>query len=151
MVRVICSNTFTTVMKKLTEKYRHSEGVTERLLSTTAIVEYVDGAMKKYSEYAETLVSAPCSAAQFKQAVEAIYGKETKDLRQSFVDQLNNLFYNGKGNEGKSFYDAFNAVTEHAAHYSRKTKDARMNYAQFGAGANTNRRAMAVLTEMAAV
>jgi phage/plasmid-like protein (TIGR03299 family) len=151
MVRIICQNTFTSVMKKLTEKYRHSEGVTERLLSTTAIVDYVDGAMKKYSEYAETLVSAPCSAAQFKQAVEAIYGKETKDLRQSFVDQLNNLFYNGKGNEGKSFYDAFNAVTEHAAHYSRKTKDARMNYAQFGAGATTNRRAMAVLTEMATV
>jgi phage/plasmid-like protein (TIGR03299 family) len=151
MVRIICQNTFTSVMKKLTEKYRHSEGVTERLLSTTAIVDYVDSAMRKYSEYAETLVSAPCSAAQFKQAVEAIYGKETKDMRQSFVDQLNNLFYNGKGNEGRTMYDCFNAVTEHATHYSRKSKDARMNYAQFGAGANTNRRAMAVLTEMATV
>ena len=151
LVRVICSNTFTTVMKKLTEKYRHSEGVTERLLSTTAIVEYVDGAMKKYSEYAVTLALAPCSASQFKQAVEAIYGKETKDMRQSFVDQLNNLFYNGKGNEGKTMYDCFNAVTEHATHYSRKSKDARMNYAQFGQGATTNRRAMAVLTEMATV
>ena len=107
--------------------------------------------MRKYSEYAETLVSAPCSAAQFKQAVEAIYGKETKDMRESFVSQLNNLFYSGKGNEGKTMYDCFNAVTEHSSHYSRKSKDARMNYAQFGAGATTNRRAMQVLTEMAAV
>ncbi len=151
MVRVICSNTFTSVMKKLTEKYRHSEGVTERLLSTTAIVDYVDGAMKKYSEYAVDLALAPCSASQFKQAVEAIYGKEIKDMRESFVSQLNNLFYNGKGNEGRTMYDCFNAVTEHASHYSRKSKDARMNYAQFGAGATTNRRAMAVLTEMATV
>ena len=151
MVRVICSNTFNSVMKKLTEKYRHSEGVTERLLSTTAIVDYVDGAMRKYSEYAETLASAPCSAAQFRQAVEAIYGKETKDMRQSFVDQLNNLFYNGKGNEGKTMYDALNSVTEWNDHYSRKSKDARVNYSQFGAGANTSRRAMGVLLELATV
>jgi phage/plasmid-like protein (TIGR03299 family) len=150
-VRVICSNTFTTAMKKLNEKFRHSEGVTERVLNSTAIVDYVDGAMRKYSEYAETLAAAPCSAAQFKQAVEAIYQKPADKLRDSFVSQLNNLFYNGKGNEGKSFYDAFNAVTEHATHYSRKSKDARMNYSQFGQGAATNRRAMAVLTEMATV
>jgi phage/plasmid-like protein (TIGR03299 family) len=151
MVRVICSNTFTTVMKKLTEKYRHSEGVTERLLSTTAIVEYVDGAMKAYSKHAETLASAPCSPLQFARAVEAIYQKPVDKMRDNFVAQLNHLFYNGKGNEGKTMYDAFNACTEHSTHYSRKSKDARMNYSQFGQGAAINRRAMAVLTEMATV
>jgi phage/plasmid-like protein (TIGR03299 family) len=151
MVRVICSNTFNSVMKKLTEKYRHSEGVTERLLSTTAIVEYIDGAMRKYSEYVETLASAPCSAAQFKQAVESIYQKPVEGMRDNFVAQLNHLFYNGKGNEGKTMYDALNSVTEWNDHYSRKSKDARMNYSQFGAGANTSRRAMVVLTEMATV
>jgi phage/plasmid-like protein (TIGR03299 family) len=151
MVRVICNNTFTAIMKKLTEKFRHSEGVTERVLNTTAIVDYVDGAMRKYAEHAETLAGARCTNAQFKQAVEAIYGKEIKDLRSSFVDQLNNLFYNGKGNEGRTMYDAFNACTEHSSHYSRKSVDARMNYSQFGAGAAINRRAMAVLTEMATV
>jgi hypothetical protein len=107
--------------------------------------------MKKYSEYAVTLALAPCSASQFKQAVEAIYGKETKDLRESFVAQLNYLFYNGKGNEGKTMYDALNSVTEWNDHYSRKTKDARINYSQFGAGANSSRRAMSVLLEMAEV
>ncbi len=151
MVRVICSNTFTAVMKKLTEKYRHSEGVTERLLSTTAIVDYVDGAMKKYSEYAETLAAAPCSASQFKQAVEAIYGKETKDMRQSFVDKLNANFYNGIGTEGKSFYCAFNSITQWNTHDSRKSEGARMNYAQFGQGAAIGRKAMAVMLELATV
>jgi phage/plasmid-like protein (TIGR03299 family) len=150
-VRVICSNTFTTAMKKLNEKFRHSEGVTERVLSSNAIVEYVDGAMRKYSEYAETLAAAPCSAAQFKQAVEAIYQKPVDKLRDNFVSRLNANFYNGIGTEGKSFYDAFNSVTQFNTHDSRKSKDARLNYSQFGAGAVINRRAMAVLTEMATV
>ncbi len=151
MVRVICSNTFTAAMKKLNEKFRHSEGVTERVLNSTAIVDYVDGAMKKYAEYAETLASAPCSPLQFARAVEAIYQKPVDKLRDNFVSQLNNLFYNGKGNEGKTFYDALNSVTEWNDHYSRKSKEARMNYSQFGAGVNTSRRAMSVLLEMAAV
>jgi phage/plasmid-like protein (TIGR03299 family) len=151
MVRVICSNTFTTVMKKLTEKYRHSEGVTERLLSTTAIVDYVDSAMRKYSEYVETLASTRCTPLQLSRAVEEIYQQPADKMRDSFVSQLNNLFYNGKGNEGRTMYDAFNAVTEFSTHYSRKTKDGRFNYSNFGKGAEINRRAMAVLTEMATV
>jgi phage/plasmid-like protein (TIGR03299 family) len=151
MIRVICSNTFTAAMKKLNEKFRHSEGVTERVLSSTAIVDYVDGAMKKYSEYAETLASAPCSASQFKQAMEAIYGKETKDMRQSFIDKLNANFYNGIGTEGKSFYCAFNSITQFNTHDSRKSKDARLNYSQFGQGAAISRKAMSVMLELAAV
>jgi phage/plasmid-like protein (TIGR03299 family) len=151
MIRVICQNTFQAATKKLTEKYRHSEGVTEKVLGSTAIVEYVDGAMRKYSEYAETLAAAPCSASQFKQAVEAIYGKETKDLRENLVAKLNANFYNGIGTEGKSFYCAFNSITQFVTHDSRKSKEARMNYSQFGQGAAISRRAMQVLTEMAAV
>jgi hypothetical protein len=107
--------------------------------------------MEKYSEYVETLAGARCTETQFKQAVENIYGKKEGDMRDSFVSQLNNLFYNGRGNEGKTMYDAFNAVTEYATHYSRKSVEGRFNYANFGKGADLNRRAMAVLAEMAAV
>jgi hypothetical protein len=67
------------------------------------------------------------------------------------VSQLNNLFYNGKGNVGRTYYDAFNAVTEYATHFSRKDSAGRFNYANFGKGADINRRALAVLTEMATV
>ena len=149
--RVICSNTFAMAYKDIGEKFRHSAGVTDRVLESTAVVDYVNSAMQKYSEYVETLAGARCTNAQFKQAVEEIYGKKTESLRDSFVSQLNSLFYGGKGNEGKTFYDAFNAVTEYATHYSRKSSDGRYNYANFGKGADINRRAMAVLTEMATV
>jgi len=147
--RVICGNTFSMAYRDIGEKFRHSAGVTERVLESTAIINYVNDAMRKYSEYVETLADTKCTSTQFKQAVEQIYGKPADKLRDSFVDQLNNLFYNGKGNSGKTMYDCFNAVTEYATHYSRKNADGRFNYANFGKGADINRRAMAVLTEMA--
>ena len=147
--RVICSNTFAMAYRDIGERFRHSVGVTERVLESTAVINYVNDAMRKYSEYVETLADTKCTSTQFKEAVENIYGKSTDKLRGSFVDQLNNLFYNGKGNSGKTMYDAFNAVTEFATHYSRKSADGRFNYSNFGRGAELNRKAMAVLTEMA--
>jgi hypothetical protein len=72
-------------------------------------------------------------------------------MRDSFVSQLNSLFYGGKGNEGKSFYCAFNAITEYASNYSRKSVTGRFQYANFGQGARVNQRAMRVALDLAAV
>jgi len=149
--RVICGNTFTMAYSDLGERYRHSTGVNEKVLDSKAVINYVNGAMAKYAEYAETLASARCTHTQFTEAVEKIYNKDTSNMRDSFVSQLNNLFYNGKGNEGKTMYDAFNSLTEYASNYSRKTVTGRFQYSNFGQGANINQRAMAVLSEMAAV
>ena len=149
--RVICGNTFTMAYSDLGEKFRHQAGVNEKVLSSTAVIDYVNGAMKKYSEHVETLANARCTSTQFKEAVEKIYSKDTANMRDSFVAQLNNLFYNGKGNEGRTMYDGFNAITEYASNYSRKTPAGRLNYSNFGQGARINQRAMRVLTEMAAV
>jgi len=147
--RVICGNTFTMAYSGIGEKYRHSTGVNEKVLDSKAVINYVNGAMKRYSEYVEQLAVTKCSPAQFVTAVEKIYDKEYSKLRH--IETLNNLFYNGKGNEGKTFYDAFNSLTEYASNYSRKTVTGRFQYSNFGQGANINQRAMAVLTEMAAV
>ena len=149
--RVICGNTFSMAYKDINEKYRHNAGVNERVLESTAVLNYVNGAMETYAKYVEKLATTPCSGVQFKSAVGLVYGKDTEKMRDSFVDQLNNLFYNGKGNEGKTFYDAFNAITEYGSNYSRKSESGRFQYANFGTGAKVNLRAMSVLTELAAV
>jgi len=147
--RVICGNTFTMAYSGIGEKYRHSTGVNEKVLDSKAVINYVNGAMKRYSEYVEQLAVTKCSPAQFVTAVEKIYGKEYSKLRH--IETLNNLFYNGKGNEGKTFYDTFNSLTEYASNYSRKTVTGRFQYSNFGQGARINQRAMRVLTEMVAV
>jgi phage/plasmid-like protein (TIGR03299 family) len=147
--RVICGNTFAMAYSDLSEKYRHQAGVNERVLASTAVLDYVNGAMLKYSEYVETLAAKPCSSLQFRNALEAIYEKEESKLRN--VETLNNLFYNGAGNEGKTFYDALNSITDFASNQSRRTVSGRFAYSNFGTGARINQRAMRVLTEMAAV
>jgi phage/plasmid-like protein (TIGR03299 family) len=149
--RVICGNTFAMAYSDLSEKYRHQAGVNERVLESTAVINYVNGAMRKYAEYVDKLATTRCTETQFKNAVSEIYQKDTSKMRDSFVSQLNSLFYSGRGNEGKTFYDAFNAVTEYASNYSRKSVAGRFNYSNFGQGARINQRAMRVLTEMAAV
>jgi len=150
-VRVICSNSFALAMTQLGERFRHSAGVTEKVLSSQAVVNFVNDAMEAYSKRVETLSTTPCSAGQFQQVIEEVTGKDIKNVRESVVSTLNNLFYNGKGNEGKTMADAFNAWTEFASHHARKTTSGNFFYSQFGAGATANKKAMAVLTEMAAV
>ena len=149
--RVICGNTFAMAYADIAERYRHTTGVNERVLSSKAVLDYVNGAMQTYSEKVETLANSRCSGSQFRNALERIYNKDLGKMRVSFVDQLTTLFYEGKGNEGKTFYDAFNSLTEYASNYSRKSKAGKFNYSQFGQGARVNTRAMNVLTEMAAV
>jgi phage/plasmid-like protein (TIGR03299 family) len=151
MHRVICGNSFTAAYREIGQRFRHTEGVTERFLSSSAVIDFVDEAMKVYAGKVETLAKTPCSGTQFRNALELIYQKEVKDMRESFIDKLNHLFYNGAGNEGRTMYDCFNSVTEYSNHHARKTISGNYYYANFGQGANAGRRAMEVLTELSAV
>lgn len=151
MTRVICGNTFASAYSDISEKYRHSSGVTGRVLESTFVIDYVNGAMKTYSDYMEKLAVAKCTGSQFRAYVEQVYNKPVDTMRDSFVSQLNNLFYSGKGNEGKTYHDAFAALTEYASNYSRKTASGRFLYSQFGQGARINNRALSAALELAAV
>ena len=151
MTRVICGNTFASAYSDISEKYRHSAGVTERVLESTFVIDYVNSAMKQYSDYVEKLAGARCTGSQFRTFIEEVYNKPADKMRDSFVSQLNTLFYSGKGNEGRTFYDGFNALTEYASNYSRKSVTGRFQYANFGQGSRINQRAMRVALEMAAV
>jgi hypothetical protein len=151
MTRVICGNTFTAAYSDISERYRHSAGVTDRVLESTFVLDYVNGAMSTYAKYMETLAGARCTGSQFKEFIGQVYGKNTDKMRDSFVSQLNNLFYNGAGNEGKTMHDAFCSVTEYASNYSRKSTSGRFLYSQFGQGARINNRALRVGLELAAV
>jgi len=147
--RVICGNTFAMAYSDLSERYHHRVGVNDRILESTSVLNYVNGCMDAYSTKVEKLASTTCTSGQFRTAMESIYQKEASKMRN--IDRLNQLFYGGRGNEGKTFYDCFNAVTEYATHYSRKTADGRFNYSNFGQGSRINIRAMRVLTELASV
>lgn len=147
--RVICGNTFSMAYANIGERFRHSEGVNDRILESTAVLDFVGKAMRKYTANVERIANSSCTAAQFRSFLEATYGKEVGNMRN--VEKLNELFYRGAGNEGKSFYDALNSVTDFSSNQSRKTVAGRFNYANFGQGSRINQRAMEVALEMASV
>lgn len=147
--RIICGNTFVMAYKNLGARFRHSEGVNAKVLESQEVLNYVNGAMEVYSKQVETLADKVCTIGSFHKAVEAIHGKELDKMRN--IEVLNNLFYNGQGNEGKTYYDAFNAITEFGSNKSRRTVEGRFNYVNFGSGARVNQRAMEVLSEFATV
>jgi phage/plasmid-like protein (TIGR03299 family) len=147
--RIWCSNTFVMAYKDLGARFRHSEGVNTKVLESQEVLNYVNGAMEVYSKQVEVLASNTCTIGSFHKAIEAIHGKELEKMRN--IEVLNNLFYNGTGTEGKTYYDAFNAITEFGSHKSRRTVEGRFNYVNFGSGARVNQRAMEVLTEFANV
>jgi phage/plasmid-like protein (TIGR03299 family) len=149
MVRVICGNTFAMAYGDLSERYRHEEGVTARVLNSKAVLDFVNTSMAKYTEQSERLASTACTPSQFQKAMEAVFQKEAKKMEN--IEVLNKLFHSGAGNEGRTFYDAFNAVTDWNSNHARKSANTRFNYANFGTGARVNERAMRVLTELAAV
>jgi phage/plasmid-like protein (TIGR03299 family) len=146
-VRVICGNTFAMAYAGIGERYRHMMGVNEKVLDSKAVINYVNAAMGKYAEHVETLAKTPCSPGQFNRAMSEIFDKDAAKIKQ--IQTLNDLFYNGAGNEGRTYYDAFNAVTDFSSNRSRRDSAGRFNYANFGAGSNLNQRAMRVLTELA--
>jgi phage/plasmid-like protein (TIGR03299 family) len=147
--RVICGNTFAMAYADLSERFRHSTGVNERVLNSKSVINYVNGTMEVYAKNVEVLDNTPCSPGQFQKAVEKIYQKDAEKLKN--YEMLNNLFYNGAGNLGRSYYDAFNALTDFNSNRARKTEASKFNYVQFGQGSRVNQRAMNVLSELVAV
>lgn len=150
-VRVWCSNTFAMAYQGLDLKFRHSEGVTGRVLESKAVIEYVNSNMAIYSQNVTQLARSTCSTDNFHTLLETVYKKPVKDMKREFVSKMNKLFYEGAGTEGKTYYDAFNAITDYSSNHSKKHSDSRFNYANFGQGSTFNSRAMEVALEMATV
>ncbi|ATW62726.1 putative alpha/beta hydrolase [Synechococcus phage S-CBWM1] len=145
-VRIVCENTFAAAQEDLL-KFSHVGDGKEEFLNSRVIADFVDGEMGVYARNAETLASEACSAGRFQEFLKGVYQKDELDKIRN-VDRLNALFYEGAGNEGRTMYDALNAVTEYSSHFSRKEADSRFKYVNFGEGSKINSRAMEVALAM---
>lgn len=147
--RVICGNTFAMAYADISEKFRHTLGVNDRVLETKAVSDYVTVCMNKYTNHIERLANRSCSMGDFHTSLEQIFEKRVKEIKQ--IEKLEQLFRSGRGNEGKSLYDAFNAVTDFTSNEARKSAKSRFQYVNFGSGNRINQRAARVFGELATV
>jgi hypothetical protein len=145
--RVICGNTFALAYSDISEKFRHQAGVNEKVLETQAVNNYVNACMGKYAQSVERLANRRCDASDLRTAIDRVFGEKFDAEKK---ERVRTLFHNGRGNEGASLYDAFNAITDFTSHEVRKTSKAQFQYVNFGSGARINERAFRVLNEMVA-
>ena len=146
--RVICGNTFAMAYSDISEKFRHTIGVNDRVLETKAVSDYVTICMDKYTSYVERMANRSCSKGEFHQSLEKIFQKRVNEIKQ--IEKLDELFTRGRGNEGVSFYDAFNAITDFTSNVARKSAKTQFQYVNFGSGNRLNQRAFQVLSAAAA-
>ena len=146
--RVICGNTFAMAYSDISEKFRHTIGVNDRVLETKAVSDYVTVCMDKYTQFVERMANRRCSKGEFHQSLEQIFNKRASEIKQ--IEKLDELFTRGRGNEGVSFYDAFNAVTDFTSNVARKSTKTQFQYVNFGTGNRLNQRALQVLSAAAA-
>jgi phage/plasmid-like protein (TIGR03299 family) len=147
--RVVCGNTFAMAYADISERLRHTVGVNERVLETKAISDYVNICMSKYSDNIERLANRSCSIGDFHQTLEQSFQKRLKEMKSTQVDKLEDLFRRGRGNEGKSLYDAFNAITDFTSNEARKSAKTRLQFVNFGTGNRVNQRALRSLNALA--
>jgi phage/plasmid-like protein (TIGR03299 family) len=147
--RVICGNTFAMAYSDISEKFRHTVGVNDRVLETSAVSDYVSVCMDKYSSYVERMANRSCSKGEFHQSLGKIFQKRVNEIKQ--IEKLDELFTRGRGNEGVSIYDGFNSVTDFTSNVARKSKKAQFQFVNFGTGSRLNQRALRVFSELASV
>ena len=94
------------------------------------------------------MANRSCSTGEFHQSLEKIFQKRVTEIKQ--IEKLYELFTRGRGNEGVSFYDAFNAITDFTSNVARKSAKTQFQYVNFGSGNRLNQRALQVLSAAAA-
>jgi hypothetical protein len=87
-----------------------------------------------------------------KQYIKQVLGMPEKDEEQSTrsrntLELVTGLFDQGKGNHGKTFWDAYNGVTEYLAYHKGRTNESRMGSLWFGQNAQVNQTALNVAVE----
>ena len=122
-VRVVCSNTFQLGMAEMSTRLRHGMRLQDEAARITEITDYIQRGMDRFSEASEKLATTPCNPLQLEHIVEQTYGKPAESVRA--MNNIRSLFISGRGNEGKTLWDAFNGVTEFLTHHSQKDNSKR--------------------------
>lgn len=149
-VRVVCQNSFAMAMDEMSNRIRHYSdiGVKAETLSLSDTIEYVNQGMQDYSKCVDALARTPTNADVVADLIRRSFKKEQGEVIRA-EETIIELFRHGKGNEGKTLWDAFNGLTEYLTHKSRKSENGRFSYNNFGSGALIARRAMNFATAIA--
>ena len=147
--RVICNNTFAMAMTDMSSRLRHTVGLYEKAAQISEIIDFVNERMATFSEAAEVLASTKANILMVDAMIEDAFEKPAESVRAT--NSIREFYRSGMGNEGKTLWDSFNAITQFTTHEAGKDAGQRFASVNFGRMAKINRRAMESALELAGV
>jgi len=140
LVRALHTKKLSSNLDTLRESMKHADEVFEmtaeqfRLLASRGI------SRNDLREYARVIVDAPKQGS----------GKEPSQQQITKMGKIIAATIEGRGNSGRSWWHAYNGVTEYLTWEAGRNVDTRMNSLWFGEGAITSKEALDLALEMSA-
>ncbi len=163
-VRVVCDNTIDIAISRATSynyQIKHTASIKERLTSLKDNIQIARGSFKKAMDDMERLADTKINPNELDLYFETVIpflkdrnkksvpelGIFTRNTAKPVYEKLMDNFLNGRGNNGESIYDAYNAITEYYTHDKKYTDWVKQT--QFGQVYNYKVKALEVAKKMA--
>lgn len=165
-VRVVCRNTIELALSRQSQweyKLKHTSSIKDRVKNLTGILERCEGDfkaaiddMKRFQDtdltpemlntYLEAVI--PFLKNRDKESVPEL-GIFVRNTAKPVYEKIVDNFYNGRGNNGRTLWDAYNAITEYYTH-DKEYKDW-VKQTQFGKPYDYKVKAFKVATKIAEI
>ena len=162
-VRVVCNNTLELALnKKVNHMYnlRHTASITQRINELTKALKARKGNIALAIDKMNRFHDYEMSSNELQYYIEAVMpwlknrhkesipemGIFVRNRAKPVYETITDLFYNGKGNKGRTLWDAYNAITEYHDHH-KNHKDW-VKGTQFGASNRDKANAYRICVKM---
>jgi len=153
-IRVVCNNTLTLAHDSKASKLlrvKHTLNLHDNLKLVREIMNVARGEFNATVGQYRHLQRRSIDAAGLEKYVRVVFDLSGKSSRE-LIPNIVYLFENGRGNReaGRTYWGAYNAVTEYLNYFRGRTQDNTLSSLWFGESAQINRQALAVALKMAA-
>lgn len=163
-IRVVCQNTLMAALRNQDNgvNIRHTVNAKSRMAEAVRVWSMQEKYNADFGNVMQTFANTDMSESQMRAFIEELMPQKADakvstrgdNTRQEVV----NLFSEGKGNSGKTVWDAWNAVTEYVDHHrgtrllaSADASEVRKMSSLFGSGHNLRQEAMDLLMDFASI
>lgn len=159
-IRVVCMNTLRMAKSHVDTKLiklRHTASLENNLKNIGEIMNLAVGEFHATVEQYKLLADKGINQKDVEKYVKKVFDITadeedeekiaTKTLNK--IAKITDLTFNGRGNTGKTYWDAYNGVTEYLSHEAGRNNDTRLHSLWFGDNGKLNKKALDIGTELA--
>lgn len=153
-IRVVCNNTLSMAHESKASKLlkvKHTERILENMASIREIMDLANREFYATVEQYRGLIKRKIDRSDLERYVKIVFSlPDHKGKGQELIPNIVHLFDHGRGSDiaGKTYWGAYNAVTEYLNYFRGKTQDNTLSSLWFGDSARVNKRALDVAIQM---